>query len=72
MITELGKSNFFFLTEVHDDVNLTLTLCVALFRVDCFVNLSQCKPGFAKRLLLKNGAAATILDSTANPQSYVV
>lgn len=46
---------------------LTSTFTLRHISVDCFMILSQWNSVFAKRLLLKNAAAWTILDSIANP-----
>lgn len=39
--------------KVHNNFSPTFTVCVTCLRAGCFVNLSQCNSGFAKRLLLK-------------------
>lgn len=52
--------------NIPDRFRLTFTVCAAHFSVDCFVNLSQCNAGFAKRLSLNDEAEPTISHPTAN------
>lgn len=56
----------FIFNNIPDYFSLTFTVYAAHFSVDCFVSLSQCNAGCAKRLSLKDEAEPTILHSTAN------
>jgi len=51
--------------NIPDRLRLTFTVCAAHFSVDCFVNLSQCNAGFAKKLSLNDEAEPTISHPTA-------
>ncbi|XP_036452720.1 oocyte zinc finger protein XlCOF8.4-like [Colossoma macropomum] len=60
----------FIFEEIPQSFSPNLTICSAHFSADCFLNQEQYNAGFAKKLLLKEGAIPDLLTSVSKPQHY--
>ncbi|XP_072543299.1 uncharacterized protein [Salminus brasiliensis] len=60
----------FIFEEIPQSFSPNLTVCSAHFSADCFVNQEQYNAGFAKKLLLKEGAIPDFINSTDKTQPY--
>ncbi|KAL6491174.1 hypothetical protein MHYP_G00015190 [Metynnis hypsauchen] len=58
----------FIFEEIPQSFSPNLTICSAHFSADCFLNQEQYNAGFAKKLLLKEGAIPDLLTAASKPQ----
>jgi len=59
----------FIFNERPSHVSADLRVCTVHFTSNCFENKSQYDTGFAQKLLLKDQAVPTVLESARTPQT---
>ncbi|XP_066537056.1 zinc finger protein 892-like [Hoplias malabaricus] len=60
----------FIFEEIPQSFSPNLTVCSAHFSADCFLNQEQYNAGFAKKLLLREGAIPDLFNSITKQQPY--